>query len=285
MAVVRFNFLSRCLGRQVDVSAVIPSWTFSRAAKESVDEIYKVNRKHKVLILLNGFSGDHTDYLNYTNIARYAEDNGICVFMPSGLNSAYRDREDGDKMHSFVAKELLQVVRYMFPVSTKRKDTYIGGLSMGAAGASTIGLAHPETFSKIFCMSGVTSKPKGGKLKVNLNWFGEGENLYTPGNMAGDKKLVNTKHDGIYSAKKIVEEGLERPEIYLTIGDKDFLLESTRSFKKYMDSLGYDIYYEEVPGYGHEWDFWDAQIKKVLDWLPLDNANGGLSSGNVKVEE
>lgn len=264
MAVVKFNFLSRCLGRQVDVSAVIPSWTFTAAAKESVDQIYKPNRKHKVLILLNGFSGDHTDYLNYTNVARYAEDNNICIFMPSGLNSAYRDKEPGDKMHSFVAEELLQVVRYMFPVSTKRKDTYIGGLSMGGQGASTIGLAHPEVFSKIFCMSGVATKIQGGKPKVNLNWFGEGENLYTAGDMAGDKKLVNTKHDGWYSVKKIVEEGLERPEFYLTIGDKDFLLEATRSFKKYMDSLGYDIYYEEIPGYGHEWDFWDLKVRDFL---------------------
>ena len=263
MAVVKFNFLSRCLGRQVDVSAVIPSWTFTAADKEPVEKIYRVNRKHKVLILLNGFSGDHTDYLNYTNVARYAEDNQICVFMPSGLNSAYRDRADGDKMHSFVAEELLQVVRYMFPVSTKRKDTYIGGLSMGAAGASTIGLAHPETFSKIFCMSGITSKPKGTK-RVDLNWFGKGENLYAPGSMATDRKMIGTKEDGWYSAKKIVEEGLERPEIYMTIGDKDFLLESTRAFKKYMDDLGYDVYYEEIPGYGHEWDFWDLKVREFL---------------------
>ena len=263
MAVVRFNFLSRCLGRQVDVSAVIPSWTFTAAAKESVEQIYKVNRKNKVLILLNGFSGDHTDYLNYTNVARYAEDNQICVFMPSGLNSSYRDREDGDKMHSFVAEELLQVVRYMFPVSTKRKDTYIGGLSMGAAGASTIGLAHPEVFSKIFCMSGITSRPVG-KKKVNLNWFGEGENLYTPGAMNGNKKFLNTKEDGWYSAKKIVTEGLQRPELVLTIGDKDFLLESARAFRDYMNELGYKITYEEVPGYGHEWDFWDLKLREYL---------------------
>ncbi len=29
-------------------------------------------------------------------------------------------------------------------------------------------------------------------------------------------------------------------------------------------------------------DFWDAQIRKVLDWLPLDSADNGINSGNVK---
>jgi S-formylglutathione hydrolase FrmB len=29
-----------------------------------------------------------------------------------------------------------------------------------------------------------------------------------------------------------------------------------------------DFTYVETPG-GHEWDFWDAQVKAFLDWLPL----------------
>ena len=31
-----------------------------------------------------------------------------------------------------------------------------------------------------------------------------------------------------------------------------------------MDSLGYEITYEEVPGYGHEWDFWDLKVREYL---------------------
>jgi len=30
-----------------------------------------------------------------------------------------------------------------------------------------------------------------------------------------------------------------------------------------------------------DWDFWDSQIKKVLDWLPLEPDAQGLGSGNV----
>ncbi len=44
-----------------------------------------------------------------------------------------------------------------------------------------------------------------------------------------------------------------------------------------------DVTYEEGPG-GHEWDFWNRYIKKVLDWLPLqEEAEAGISSGNVGI--
>ena len=41
--------------------------------------------------------------------------------------------------------------------------------------------------------------------------------------------------------------------------------------------------YEEGQG-AHEWDFWDTYIRKILEWLPLDESSKGLNSGNVGVE-
>jgi S-formylglutathione hydrolase FrmB len=40
------------------------------------------------------------------------------------------------------------------------------------------------------------------------------------------------------------------------------------------------VTYDEQPG-GHEWDLWDAQIKKIIDWLPLDEADRGFGSGAI----
>jgi len=40
------------------------------------------------------------------------------------------------------------------------------------------------------------------------------------------------------------------------------------------------VTYEEGPG-GHEWDFWDRYIHRVIDWLPLcQDASSG--SGGKK---
>ena len=38
----------------------------------------------------------------------------------------------------------------------------------------------------------------------------------------------------------------------------------------FYEFMGLPLYYEEVPGYKHEWDFWDLTLKKALkEWLPL----------------
>ncbi len=36
-----------------------------------------------------------------------------------------------------------------------------------------------------------------------------------------------------------------------------------------MAKLGYNLTYEESPG-DHSWQYWDAKIQTVLDWLPLN---------------
>ena len=45
-------------------------------------------------------------------------------------------------------------------------------------------------------------------------------------------------------------------------------------------ALGFDVTYEEGPGV-HDWYFWDEYILKAMNWLPLADAQQGLSSGHV----
>lgn len=50
----------------------------------------------------------------------------------------------------------------------------------------------------------------------------------------------------------------------------------------FLKAQGVDITFEVGPG-GHEWDFWDAYIKKAIDWLPTEGGRLGVSSGNVGI--
>ena len=58
---------------------------------------------------------------------------------------------------------------------------------------------------------------------------------------------------------------------------------ANESLRDFLMERGADVTWDEEPNAGHEWDFWDSQIKKVLDWLPLGSASAGLGSGNVNV--
>ena len=40
--------------------------------------------------------------------------------------------------------------------------------------------------------------------------------------------------------------------------------------RNYTTNLLLDVFYEEVPGYQHEWDFWDLSLQKAIcSWLPI----------------
>jgi S-formylglutathione hydrolase FrmB len=56
--------------------------------------------------------------------------------------------------------------------------------------------------------------------------------------------------------------------MYIACGTEDALLSHSRNFRDLLTENGFSVTYVEGPG-GHEWDFWDTHIKKVLDWLPL----------------
>ena len=56
------------------------------------------------------------------------------------------------------------------------------------------------------------------------------------------------------------------PSLYQACGTEDFLYDINRSVKMRMEDMQADLVYEEGPG-GHNWDFWDAYIRRILDWM------------------
>jgi len=172
MAVIKMNFLSKELGMQTNVTICLPSYSFAdrMQGKEDTD-IYVPGMKYQVLWLLHGGSGDDSDYVNFTNIVRYADDNKLAVVMPAGYNSSYTDDPEGSKYFSYVVKELPQMCQALFPFSDKREDNFVAGLSMGAGGTFKCAVTYPEKYSAALCMSGggrgpaaaQTVQPRGGQ--------------------------------------------------------------------------------------------------------------------------
>ena len=56
------------------------------------------------------------------------------------------------------------------------------------------------------------------------------------------------------------------PSLYQACGTEDFLYDINRSVKMRMEEMQADLVYEEGPG-GHNWDFWDVYIRRILDWM------------------
>lgn len=278
MALIEMNFISQSLMRTVTVNLIIP------ADKLILGETQESNAApYKTLYLLNGILGNHTDWISFTNIQRLAEDKNLAVVMPGGENMFYLDYEDRHALYGeYIGKELVEFTRKIFPLSDKREDTFIGGLSMGGYGALRNGLKYSDTFGRIACLS-------TGMLLYTLNERTENAAMFmeTRGyaeDVFGDfDKVMESDKNPVWLAKELRRQGKEIPEIYQSIGTEDTLLVPNQRMHKELVNEGCNITYVEKPG-GHDWDFWGEQIKEVLNWLPLSEAEKGINSGNIGVE-
>ncbi len=268
MALIQVNYLSKALFRTVPLNVILPVDAISF---ETLDYRMKKGEKFKTLYLLHGLLGNYTDWVSGTRIQRWAEEKNIAVVMPSGDNAFYVDSVVAfNNYGQFIGEELVEVTRRMLPLSDRREDTYIAGLSMGGFGAIRNGIKYSDTFSHVAAFSSA------------MNIF-EAEDVdlvrYAP---FGDlKKAALTDANPRVAIDNLLKEGRKFPKFYLSCGVDDDLLPFSRLYRDLLREKGADVTYIEEPG-NHEWDFWDRQIKSALDWLPLEDGDSGLSSGHVR---
>ena len=270
MAFIQINLMSESLMRTINVNAIIPVDKISFNTKE-----VKKQKKFKTLYLLHGVYGSQVDWINGTNIQRWAEEKNLAVIMPAGENRFYIDQpKTHDYYGKLIGEELVRVTRKLFPLSDKKEDTFICGLSMGGFGALRNGLKHYDTFGYV---AGLSSANILDIENVKSSLLGEDYMETVFGDL---KKARNSDKSISWLIRNNAREGKTDQKIYMACGESDMLKDQTRELSKLFRENGYEITYETGPG-AHEWDFWNRYIKHVVDWLPLDDDKSGINSGNV----
>ena len=275
MAIIEVNFISKCLMRVVTFNAIIPVGKFGSQAENAEQ------KPLKTLYLLHGIFGNYTDWVNGTRIQAWAEANDLAVIMPSGENRFYLDDEKSGELYGeFIGKELVEFTRKLFPLSDKREDTFIAGLSMGGYGAIRNGLKYAENFGCVIGLSAALVHDTWKDADNSAPIFTFRRNYYEA--VFGEyDKVKGSDKDPKALLLKLKEEGRPVPKMYLCCGTEDGLVTANRDFRDFLNENGVDLTYVEGPG-KHDWVFWDTYIKKVLDWLPLNRTGAGINSGNVK---
>lgn len=275
MAIIEVNFISKCLMRVVTFNTIIPVDKFGPQAENAEQ------KPLKTLYLLHGIFGNYTDWVNGTRIQAWAEANDLAVIMPSGENRFYLDDEKSGELYGeFIGKELVEFTRKLFPLSDKREDTFIAGLSMGGYGAIRNGLKYAENFGCVIGLSAALVHDTWKDADNSAPIFTFRRNYYE--SIFGEyDKVKGSDKDPKALLLKLKEEGRPVPKMYLCCGTEDGLVTANRDFRDFLNENGVDLTYVEGPG-KHDWVFWDTYIKKVLDWLPLNRTGAGINSGNVK---
>lgn len=254
MALIQVNYLSRALFRTVPLNVILPVDKFDADTNQYLQ---KDDRAYKTLYLLHGLLGNYTDWVSRTRIQEWAEEKDLAVVMPSGDNAFYfKSRTPWNDYETFIGEELVAVTRRMFPLSDNREDTFIAGLSMGGYGALRNGIVYSDTFGYVAGLSSAIHLFEDLSPEADIGLFDDLEKA--------SKTDLNPK----VAVEEMLKAKRNVPKFYLACGRKDDLMKVNTQFRDFLRANGALVTWDEDDS-GHDWDFWNSQIRKVLDWLPL----------------
>lgn len=260
MALFQGNFFSKSLLTNVNVWVILPLPDCDDIALGN-DANYGKDTKFQTLYLLHGAYGDCMDWVRNTRVECYAQQHRVAVVMASACNSFYIDQENGPAYEQFFAQELIEFAETVFPLSSRREDRFVAGLSMGGYGALRLAMLYPETFGAAASFSGAFNlKAVGEYLEAN---HARGTQVW-----GSITRMPQEKWDIVLLTQEALKRDAELPKLMLSCGTEDYTLEVNRKMKADLEALGIELNYEEHPGM-HNWDYWETHIQRVLAWFPL----------------
>jgi putative tributyrin esterase len=252
LAFIQISLFSETLGMSVEINAVIP---------QNASFCEKRGGKLPVLYLLHGLGADHTEWTRQSSMERYAEEKGIALILPRADRSYYMNMKQGGAYLTYLSQELPELVRKIFPISERREDTFVAGISMGGYGAFKLALRYPLNYGAAASLSG------GLDIVSRIT----GPNGFQPGEVKrifGSESELRGSDDDLFALASKVASAGNQPLLYQCCGTEDFLYDANHSFLEHARSTGLQVTYEEGSG-EHEWGFWDRYARRMLGWLPL----------------
>jgi putative tributyrin esterase len=274
MALIHMTYISPAIATGVDVNVVIPTPRNSEVVAGK-DGYFHEGAKFPVLYLLHGTWSDYSEWVRRTRLELFCDRYKLIVVMPSGANSFFQDMEAGGQYFTYMTEELPRYMKTIFPISDKREETFIGGLSMGAYAAFNIALRRPDLYSHAIALSGgfdflsqiILDKPQPWPWKAILPPPYDGR---------------GTAMDDLPMLKEKVAAGVDLPKFYMAIGTEDFLYEAVQPSRKALAELGVDHVYVEGSG-GHDWSFWDTYIEKAIAWTGLADSSKADKTAHMQI--
>ncbi|ALE74732.1 putative esterase [Pseudonocardia sp. Ae168_Ps1] len=255
MARLRCDVVADSLGLATSITVLLPQPSRTRIGAGVRDP----GAPPPVLYLLHGLSDDDTAWTRYTAIERYADELGLAVVMPQVHRSFYTDQAYGGRYRTWIEQELPELVGRFFRVSGDPDRTFVAGLSMGGYGALGWALRDPGRFGAAASLSGVLD------IGALIQGPPREEDPRIWDRIFGGDPVTGTGDDLFTLVDRLPAAA---PPLYVCAGTEDPLHPHAERFTRHARAAGIDVTGHDGPG-GHEWSYWDARIRDVLDWLPL----------------
>ena len=246
MAYTEMSFKSEALTREVQIQVMLPSH------EGFGNDVYPC----KTLYFLHGFNGNGAELTRFLPLMIQSMLKGMAIVLCDGDNSFYADKKDGiSNYRKFVEEELVEVTRTLFPLSHRREETFIGGISMG-------GFSQTKTFSKIAVLSPcinfyeVTALNETPFTETALNSvFGSRE------------RYENSEQCCMGAVKKAIKDEKTIPNIFIGCGKQDPLIYGQqRRFAKWLKENNIPVVHTETEG-GHDIFLWRDMLDEMFAFL------------------
>jgi pimeloyl-ACP methyl ester carboxylesterase len=191
-----------------------------------------------VLVGLHPWNGTMWTYASYAQQLREAQARDVVLLMPSGLgNSLYTEDAEDEAMRAIDA--LGEVV------AIDPRAVSIWGASMGGAGATTIGLHHPDRFASVTSFFGDSKYDLSTYVRAIL------------GDEAGAHRV---------NALDVVDNARHVP-VWLVHGDDDKVspIRQSEMLATALAERGFAVRFDRVPRMGHAGALVAAFAARVVD--------------------
>ena len=230
---VHLTLHSQAVGRQLDVSVVVPAKTRPRGERP-------------LLVFLHGRGGSDETFIGngdvYEGLAKLGRKAPIVAFPDGGDHSYWHDRREG-AWGKYVMREVIPTVERRFGTDPHR--VAIGGISMGGFGAYDLALLHPRRFCAV-----------GGHSPAL--WFEGGETA--PGAFDGAADFARNDVVGMVRGNPEAFEGMR---VWNDYGDADPFRVYDEGFVDYLRADDTDLSAHTGSG-GHDGAYWSRHWPAYL---------------------
>jgi S-formylglutathione hydrolase FrmB len=256
---------STIMGRDVRYTIYLPS------------DYGSSQRTYPVVYLLHGYTDDHTGWLQFGEINRYADKaiaDGIIppmiIVMPNADSSFYINSYDGkEKYEDFFIREFMPAVEKNYRIKSQKQYRGIAGLSMGGYGTLVYALKYPELFSAAAPFSAavhddtsIAAMPDDDYARTYAQLYGR--------NLKGKARLTKTWYEN--SILKIVEsksaDELKKVRYWIDCGDDDFLTKGNCLLHIALTEKRVPHEFRVRDG-AHNWTYWRTGITDALNFIGI----------------
>jgi len=270
---VLFSFAFSALGQsQVHESLDMPSKLLKTDVKYSVylpDGYQDSERKYPIVYLLNGYTGDERDWIQFGNMQNIMDEGiansdfpAMIVVMPDGDDRLYINKADGTYPYGdMLIEELVPFIESKYRVRSEKQFRAVSGLSMGGAGCLMLAFKHHDLFGTVAAYSAAIrideefmAYQKGDGWD---NYFGR---AFGTGLEGKDRITDYYRQNNVLDlAKNTSINAMNSLNIYFDCGDDDYLSPGNAHLHLLLKERGINHEFRMNQG-AHTWPYWRENL-------------------------